>query len=104
MLDFGLRKQALASPTTHQSFMRALSLSKTKRLSKRLLERLTALYIVLVKPAIKYFFVGLSFLPARRGLWRLRDYGCSAPPGKRVLFESKRKSLSAFQTNRLSAM
>lgn len=44
MLDFGLQKQALASPTTHQSFMRALSLSKTKRLSKRLLERLTALY------------------------------------------------------------
>lgn len=44
MLDFGLQKQALASPTTHQSFMRALSLSKTKRPSKRLLERLTALY------------------------------------------------------------
>lgn len=45
MLDFGLQKQALASPTTHQSFHAGtLSLSKTKRLSKRLLERLTALY------------------------------------------------------------
>ena len=43
MLDFGLQKQALASPTTHQSFMRALSLSKTKRLLERLQEGLTAL-------------------------------------------------------------
>ncbi len=67
MLDFGLRKQALASPTTHQSFMRALSLSKTKRLSKRLLERLTALYIVLVKPAIKYFFCWSKLPPCPAG-------------------------------------
>ena len=37
-------KQALASLVAHQSFMRALSLSKTKRLSKRLLERLTAFH------------------------------------------------------------
>jgi len=43
MLDFGLRKQALASLTAHQSFIRALSLSKTKEPPERPPERLTAL-------------------------------------------------------------
>ena len=58
-------KCVLASPTTHQSFMLALSLSKTKKLSKRLLERLTALYHspCWTRYKIYFLFVWPFFLP-----------------------------------------
>ena len=93
-----MRKQALASPTTHPSFMRVLSLSKTKRLSKRLLERLTALYHSPYKTDYKIFLLFVfSFFPPSVVL-----SFCIAKTttGKAFIHLIRRKSLAKFIADR----